>query len=206
MTRIFCEVNTWFRNNLLKLNIHKTHILQFTLMNYEDHGMHNNIDHNLPANLECIKFLGLNIDNRLSWKNHIDYLVTKLSSSCFIMRTVKPMMSLSSLRMIYFAYIHSVMTYRIIFWGNSSYTIKLFRIQKNVIRIMLGLKKRDSCRDSFKEMKIVPLYSQYIYSLMQHTIDNIHLFTRNTEVHNVQCTFCNFCVMYITFDVLLLLT
>jgi hypothetical protein len=56
--------------------------------------------------------------------------------------------------MIYFAYIHSIMTYGIIFWGNSSYTIKLFRIKKNVIRIMMGLKKRDSCRDSFKEMKM----------------------------------------------------
>jgi hypothetical protein len=75
--------------------------------------------------------------------------------------------------------------HRIIFWSNSSYTIKLFRIQKNVIRIMTGLKKRDSCRVSFKEMKILPLCSQYIYSLMQYTVNNIHLFTRNTEVHNI---------------------
>jgi hypothetical protein len=53
-----------------------------------------------------------------------------------------------------------------------------------VIRIMMGLKKRDSCRDSFKEMKILPLCSQYIYSLMQYIVNNIHLFKRNTEVHN----------------------
>jgi hypothetical protein len=110
MTRIFDEVNTWFRINLLKLNINKTHILQFTSMNYEDYGIHNNISQNFLANSECIKFLGLNIDNGLSWKNHIDYLVTKLSLSCFIMRTIKSMMSLRSLRMIYFAHIHSVMT------------------------------------------------------------------------------------------------
>jgi hypothetical protein len=44
---------------------------------------------------------------------------------------------------------------------------------------------RDSCRDSFKEMEILPLCSQYIYSLMLHTVNNIHLFTRNTEVHNI---------------------
>jgi hypothetical protein len=49
---------------------------------------------------------------------------------------------------------------------------------------MMGLKKRDSCRNSFKEMEILPLCSQYIYSLMLHTVNNIHLFTRNTEVHN----------------------
>jgi hypothetical protein len=33
-------------------------------------------------------------------------------------------------------------------------------------------------------MKILPLCSQYIYSLMQYIVNNIHLFTRNTEVHN----------------------
>jgi hypothetical protein len=43
------------------------------------------------------------------------------------------------------------MTYRIILWGNSSYIIILFRIEKNA-RIMMGLKKRDSWRGSFKEM------------------------------------------------------
>lgn len=47
MTRIFCNINTWFRTSLLKLNIHKTHTLQFTLMNHEDHNIHNNIDQNL---------------------------------------------------------------------------------------------------------------------------------------------------------------
>jgi hypothetical protein len=109
------------------------------------------------------------IDDKLSWKSHVDYLVTRLSSLWFVMRTIKPIMSLESLRMIYYAYMHSIMTYGIIFGGNSYYTVKLFRIQKNGIRIMTGLKKRDSC----------------IYSLMLHTVNNIHLFTRNIEVHNI---------------------
>jgi hypothetical protein len=61
--------------------------------------------------------------------------------------------------MIYFAYIHSVMTFGIILGGNSSCTVKLLRIQKNVIRIVMGLKKMDSCRGSFKEIKILPLCS-----------------------------------------------
>jgi hypothetical protein len=109
-------------------------------MHHDDHDTYSNTSYKLPTNSECIKFLGLNTDDKLSQKNHIYYLVTKLSSACFIMRAIKPIMSLGSLGMIYFAYIHSVLTYRIIFWGNSSYTIKVFRIQKKVIRIM-GLKE-----------------------------------------------------------------
>jgi hypothetical protein len=186
MTRIFDEVSTWFRINLLKLNINKTQILQFNSMNYENCGMHNNIGQNFQANSVCIKFLALNIGNRLTWKNHIDYLVAKLSSSCFIMRTIKSMVSLRSLRIIYLAYIHSVMTYGIILWGNTSYTVKPFRIQKKIIRIMMGLKKRDSCKDSFREMKILLLCSQYIYSMMLYIVNNIHLFIRNTDISTRQ--------------------
>jgi hypothetical protein len=48
---------------------------------------------------------------------------------------------------------------------------------------MIGLKKKDSCMDSFKEMKILLLCCQYIYSLMQYVVNNRYLFTRNTEVH-----------------------
>jgi hypothetical protein len=162
MNKLFHEVNTWFKTNLLTLNLKKTHHLQFSTMNCDELDMHINVSHKQLVNSNCTKFLGLNIDNKLSWKNHIDYLVTKLSSSCFIMRTVKPIMSQRSLR-IYFAYIHSIMTYAIIFLGNSLYSIKLFRIQKKVVRIMMGLKKRDSCRDSFKEMKILSLFLIHIF-------------------------------------------
>jgi hypothetical protein len=49
------------------------------------------------------------------------------------------------------------------FWGNSPQSIKIFRIKKNVIRIMLG-KRRDSCRSLFREPEILPLASQYIFS------------------------------------------
>jgi hypothetical protein len=95
-------------------------------------------------------------------------------------------MSERSLRMIYYDYINSIMTYGIIFWGNSPYSIKLFRIQEKVVRIIImGLKKRDSCRNSFNKMTILPLCSQYIYSLMKYVVNNRHLFTRNSEIHNI---------------------
>jgi hypothetical protein len=50
---------------------------------------------------------------------------------------------------------------------------------------MNGLKKRDSCSDSFKEMKILPLCSQYIYSLKQYVVNNRYLLIRNSKIHNI---------------------
>jgi hypothetical protein len=39
--------------------------------------------------LQCASVASLNIDYKLYWKSHINHLVTKLSLSCFIMRTIK---------------------------------------------------------------------------------------------------------------------
>jgi hypothetical protein len=71
------------------------------------------------ANTCNTKFLGLTMDNTFSWKNHIDTIVPKLSSDYFAVRAVKPFLSHESLKMIYFSYFHSIMTYALVLWGNS---------------------------------------------------------------------------------------
>jgi hypothetical protein len=54
------------------------------------------------------------------------------------------------------------MTYGIIFWGNSTEARKVFLLQKRALRIIVGIKCRDSCRHVFKDLKILTLASQYI--------------------------------------------
>jgi hypothetical protein len=102
----------------------------------------------------------------LSWKSHIDWLMSKLSSACYAVRAVKPYMSQETLRMIYFSYVHPVMTYGIIFWGNSLNSIHIFRLQKRILRIITTSRGRDSCRELFRNLKIFPLQSQYVFSLL----------------------------------------
>ena len=47
-------------------------------------------------------------------KSHRLY-TAKLNSACFVIRTVKSLLSKDSLKMLQFSYIHSVMTYSVIF-------------------------------------------------------------------------------------------
>jgi hypothetical protein len=79
------------------------------------------------------KFLGLIIDNTLSWKAQINQLVVKLSAASFSIRILSSVMIQESLWMVYFAYVHSSMSYGIIFWGNSTYSNLIFKIQKKKI-------------------------------------------------------------------------
>jgi hypothetical protein len=86
--------------------------------------------------------------------------------------------------MLYFSYVHSFISYGIIFWGISENGIKIFRLQKKILRIMTTSKKMESCRKLFKEMEILPFSSKYILSLSIHVVNNRHLFTKNLEIHS----------------------
>ena len=130
-----------------------------------------------------VRFLGLTLDDTLSWKKHIEQLNSKLCSACYALWNIRSEVSLHTLKIIYFASIHSLLSYGIIFWGNSSYAKRAFIIQKKSIRIITNSKRTDSCRQLFKNLKIMTMYSQYIYSLMLFTVKNNHLFTPNSKIH-----------------------
>jgi len=53
------------------------------------------------------------------------------------------------LRSNYFAYFHSIASYEIILWGNSSYSRKIFTLQKRIIRT-----SRTACRELSKKLAI----------------------------------------------------
>jgi hypothetical protein len=93
-------------------------------------------------------------------------------------------MPLKTITMIYYAYFHSLMNYDFIFWGNSPYSVHIFRLQRKVIRIITSTRNREFCRSWFKRLKILPLQSQYIYSILSFVIDNMNQFTSNFTVHN----------------------
>jgi len=127
--------------------------------------------------------LGLIIDETLSWNQHIDHIATKLCSVCYALRNIKHTVPQSTLRTIYCTYVHSILSYGIIFWARSSNVKKLFILQKKIVRIITKTGVRESCKEAFKNMEIMTLYSQYIFSLILFTVKNKHLFTSSREIH-----------------------
>ena len=68
-------------------------------------------------------FLGIHINDTINWKNHIDYILPKLSRA---MRIIKPYMSLETLKTVYHSTFNSVISYGLPFWGISPYSKKIF--------------------------------------------------------------------------------
>jgi hypothetical protein len=85
--------------------------------------------------------------------------------------------------MVYYAYFYSIIRYGIIFWGNFSYAINVFYFQKRMIRIITGIGKRTSCKQSFIALKILTLSSLYIYSLVCFVVDNMDQYYFVSDIH-----------------------
>ena len=91
-------------------------------------NMNINYKTNRINNVYYTKFLGLTLDSTLSWKPHIDQLISKLNSACYVIRSLKSVISLENLRIIYFSSVHSIISYGIIFWGNCTYGNTIFNL------------------------------------------------------------------------------
>ena len=63
---------------------------------------------------------------------------------------------------------------------------------------MTNSKKMYSCRELLKTTKILPFYSQKIFSLLLYVVNNKHLFTKNLEVRNHDTRAANNCNLPIT--------
>ena len=148
--------------------------LEFRTKNYYKINTHIKYDQDCITSASEIKFLGLTTDDTLSWKQHIEQVLNKMFTACYALRNIN-IVPIDTLRVIYFAHIHSVISYGIVFWGSSSYANKVFILQKKIIRITTNTRPRDSCRKFFKSMEIMALYAQYIYSLVLYTITHTYL-------------------------------
>ena len=133
--------------------------------------------------IHSTKFLGLTIDTSLSWK-YIEEIKSKLNKACYAIQSFKPFMSLEVLKMTYFSYVHSVLSYGIIFWGNSSYSKNILKFQIRIIWVIMSSVRRDSCHELFRQLNILLLHSQYIVSLLLFIIKNGDHFLSN-EIRDI---------------------
>jgi hypothetical protein len=77
------------------------------------------------------------------------------------------------------------MSYGIIFWGNSTHSTQIFNIQKRIIRVIMKVGNKDTCRPFFKTLNILPFYSQYIFSISVFIVKNMDNYVTNSDIHNI---------------------
>ena len=171
----------WFRANKLTLNAKKTRTMTVN---------HNKKQTNIKIKLnnqnvieiseeneeKFFKFLGFRMDNKLTWKHHIQHVKTKLSTANYILATVKNSFPKQIKKLIYMALGQSHIEYGLPIWYNQKATI-LEKTQKKIIRNICNTKYNAHTSKLFAEnsiLKITKLYELSTLRLIKKPLINKH--------------------------------
>jgi hypothetical protein len=97
---ILSHMSKCFTCKELVLNLDKTNIIK-CITNHK-YNLKSGFDDKYIEESVIQKFLGLQIDNHLNWKNHIDPLIPMLSRVCYAIRSVSHISSSDTLKSIFF--------------------------------------------------------------------------------------------------------
>ena len=163
------SLNTWFRSNKLSLNAKKTKYIIFgTQINRNNMDMYNIHINNqrierIGKSLEnkSFKFLGIEIDENLSWKYHINKVCLKISRANYIINKVKHSVPKSCLVTLYHSIIHCHINYGLIAWGSAIGVNRVYKLQKKALRIVNKKYYNYHTEPLFKTNRILTVQDQY---------------------------------------------
>ena len=157
------KVGLWLAANRLAINVDKTSYLLFNPPRVMP-PLPEILMYGSPIlRQENIKFLGVFIDEKLTWKKHAHFVISKISRMLGIMHKIKFNLPLSALKTIYLSLIQSSLHYGLIFWHGVSSDLrnKIFRLQKKAIRLVTGSSTFSHTEPLFKKSKVLKLDDLY---------------------------------------------
>ena len=127
-----------------------------------------------PDAEKSVKFLGLHLDENLTWDSHINAISRKISHSLYAMNLAKHILPSSAMIMLYHALVESHITYGIVAWGNSPASRRLEKLQKQAMRIIFRMPYRAHCDPLFKSSRILKVKDIYNLNISLIGYDYLH--------------------------------
>ena len=190
------KVIKWLKTNKLSLNLKKTHYILFRKRRDKvtiDRSLV--VDNVNIENVKQSKFLGVIIDQNLTFYDHIQYMKGKISRALGILYKCRKYFKQSTLITLYNAFIYPYFTYCIPVWGNNfqSYLHPLILLQKRAIRTIANAEFRANTAPLFKSLKILNLSKIHVYCVQLFAYKYAHgslptifntFFTQNSLIHH----------------------
>ena len=130
----------WLNLNRLALNVGKTNFVIFRANKPLYHNVTLLMNKKALQQKDHIKYLGVLMDEHLSWKNQINSVSKKISRGVGILSKLKNCMGVELLKIIYYCLVYSHLSYGIEAWGSASTADlnKILVLQKKAVRIISG--------------------------------------------------------------------
>ena len=150
------KLNTWFKANKLSLNVKKTNFMLFT-NRLRKSNINISINNTAINMVQSTKFLGVIIDSKLNWKEHIDVIKKKLSKCTGIIYKASVNLETNTLRYLYCSLFLPYINYCVEVWGSAAkcYLNKITVLQKRVVRILCKTDRYSHTAPLFKMLKIL---------------------------------------------------
>lgn len=183
------KISTWLKFHFLFPNVNKTHYLLFhnkrRQEDFYELALNINFNGMIIQRVEHTKLLGLQIDETLSFAQHIYELQNKIVSFMFALKRIRAFINEKTARTLYFAYIQSRLNYMNTIWiAAPAYSLdSLEIIQRKSLRIVF--RKNWYCSGSeLYSLQILPVTSMCQYSAAILTFKLIRNLTKlNFNIH-----------------------
>ena len=176
------ELNKWFISNKLTLNIKKTNACVFGNQTAECKQLALN-DMKIDFS-ESVKYLGVYVDKKLKWNEHIRYVTKKINQILGILSKARNSINERMSLAIYHSLINSRLTYCQEVWATAcKTTLKSLEVaQKKAIRIIAKVGRREHTEDLFKKFKVRMLSQDIQFKRSLLALEII----KNPELHDVK--------------------
>ena len=160
----FLKIIEWLSANKLIINLDKTHLMLFTNKK-RPHTISINVKGQIVNEITETKFLGVILDNKLSWNAHIKFISKKISKSLSILKMLKYTFPCRILKSLYYSFVYPYFSYCNLIWGGAakSHLESQVLLQKKCIRNICKVGYLESTMPLFSEQKILNI--EQIYNL-----------------------------------------
>lgn len=136
MNTELCKVSEWIKANKLTINLSKTFYMISSTQNNEV-NFNIRIDNFVLNQVNNIKFLGVVIDDKISWKQHLYQLNNKMSQIAGVLYKIRSCLTPECIRLLYMSTAYPHILYCSAIWGGAYKTFldNLFVSQKKLIEL-----------------------------------------------------------------------
>ena len=169
-------VKEWLIANSLTLNESKSYYIIFSLKKIPDNLRVTIGDHVLDRKTHG-KFLGVILDEKLNFSNHIDHVTNKVSKLTGLMYKLKSFFPPNILKNLYLALIYPYYNYCILAWGSANKSVlqPLLLYQKKLMRIITQSDYYAHTNPLFKQLNILKFDELFMYASQVHMYKTIVL-------------------------------
>ena len=153
----------WLNANYLSLNINKTKYIIIS-HRYVPNYLTIRIGSSVVDKCTSFNFLGVIIDSKLQFHDHVNNIINKISKTRGILAKINYLPT-NILRSLYFSLIFPYLYYCIPVWGSCAHStlLPLFVLQKSIVRIIYKINYSDHSNKAFYDLGILKLNDIFIY-------------------------------------------